>query len=91
MEFNGLPPNLNLSHFVNNVKTTSSRLVRREFAHQLNRIYRKPVFWSRSYCIDQAIRRAAGCARVMFRLAPEAAFTPTLAAPRLEHWRQLGR
>jgi putative transposase len=30
------------------VKTTSSRLVRREFAHQLSRIYRKPVVWSRS-------------------------------------------
>ena len=39
---------------------------------------------------DQAIRRAAGCAGVMFGLAPEAAFTPTLAAPRVEHWRQLG-
>lgn len=61
MEFNGepdhvhallsLPPNLDLSRFVNNLKTTSSRLVRREFAHQLNRVYRKPVFWSRSYCI----------------------------------------
>jgi putative transposase len=44
-------PNLDLSRFVNNVKTTSSRLVRREFAHQLSRICRKPVFWSRSYCI----------------------------------------
>jgi hypothetical protein len=28
------------------VKTTGSRLVRREFAHPLNRIYRKPLFWS---------------------------------------------
>ena len=61
MEFNGeadhvhillsLPPNLDLSRFVNNLKTTSSRLVRREFADQLRRVYRKPVFWSRSYCI----------------------------------------
>jgi len=61
LEFNGeadhvhvlmsLPPNLDLSHFVNNVKTTSSRLVRRDFADQLRRVYRKPVFWSRSYCI----------------------------------------
>jgi putative transposase len=61
MEFNGeadhvhalvsLPPNLDLSRFVNNLKTTSSRLLRREFAHQLSRVYRKPVFWSRSYCI----------------------------------------
>jgi len=61
MEFNGetdhvhalikLPPNLDLSRFVNNVKTTSSRLIRRDFADQLSRVYRKPVFWSRSYCI----------------------------------------
>lgn len=62
IEFNGeadhvhllisLPPNLDLSAFVNNLKTTSSRLVRRDFADQLNRVYRgKPMFWSRSYCI----------------------------------------
>lgn len=62
VEFNGeadhvhalieLPPNLDLSSFVNNVKTTSSRLIRRDFADQLNHVYRgKPVFWSRSYCI----------------------------------------
>jgi putative transposase len=62
IEFNGepdhvhilceLPPNLNLSRFVNNLKTTSSRLIRRDFADQINFIYRgKPVFWSRSYCI----------------------------------------
>ena len=61
MEFNGeadqfhalvsLPPNLDLSRFVNNLKTTSSRLVRRECGDQLRRAYRKPVFWSRSYCI----------------------------------------
>jgi putative transposase len=45
-----LPPNLDLSMFVNNLKTTSSRLLRKEFADKLNRVYRKPVFWSRSYC-----------------------------------------
>lgn len=61
IEFNGeadhvhtlleLPPNLDLSRFVNNVKTTSSRLIRRDFGEQLAHVYRKPVFWSRSYCI----------------------------------------
>ncbi len=61
IEFNGeadhvhalieLPPNLDLSRFVNNVKTTSSRLIRRDFGEQLSYVYRKPVFWSRSYCI----------------------------------------
>ena len=61
LEFNGeadhvhllvaLPPNLDLSRFVNNLKTTSSRLLRKEFADRLKRVYHKPVFWSRSYCI----------------------------------------
>lgn len=61
IEFNGeadhvhalieLPPNLDLSRFVNNVKTTSSRLIRRDFERELAKVYRKPVFWSRSYCI----------------------------------------
>jgi putative transposase len=46
-----LPPNLDLSIFVNNLKTTSSRLLRKEFVDKLRRVYRKPVFWSRSYCI----------------------------------------
>ena len=46
-----LPPNLDLSNFVNNLKTTSSRLLRKEFAEHLASVYRKPAFWSRSYCI----------------------------------------
>jgi putative transposase len=61
-EFNGeadhlhalvsLPPSLDLSIFVNNLKTTSSRLLRRDFREHLDQIYRrKPVLWSRSYCI----------------------------------------
>lgn len=45
-----LPPNLELSGFVNSLKTTTSRLIRKEFASQVNRFYRKPVLWSRSYC-----------------------------------------
>jgi len=39
------------SVFVNNIKTVSSRLIRKEFAEHLKKIYWKPVFWSRSYCI----------------------------------------
>jgi putative transposase len=46
-----MPPNLDLSRFVNNLKTTTSRLIRKEFAAEVNRVYRKPVLWSRSYCI----------------------------------------
>jgi putative transposase len=45
-----LPPNLDLSRFVNNLKTTTSRLIRKEFADEVNRFYRQPVLWSRSYC-----------------------------------------
>ncbi|WP_134391482.1 IS200/IS605 family transposase, partial [Candidatus Methylacidiphilum fumarolicum] len=46
-----LPPNLGLSRFLNNLKTTSSRLLRREFATTVARFYRKAVLWSRSYCV----------------------------------------
>ena len=45
-----LPPNLELSGFVNNLKTTTSRLIRKEFATEINKVYRKPVLWTRSYC-----------------------------------------
>ena len=61
LEFNGeadhvhmlvkLPPNLDLSRFVNTLKTTTSRLLRRDFAERLSSVYWKPVLWSRSYCI----------------------------------------
>lgn len=61
LEFNGEPdhvhmllslnPKVQPSVFVNNLKTVSSRLIRKEFAEQLQNIYWKPVFWSRSYCI----------------------------------------
>jgi hypothetical protein len=46
-----LPPNLDLSRFVNTLKTTSSRLLRKDFSEQLEKLYRQPVFSSRSYCI----------------------------------------
>lgn len=46
-----LPPTVELSKFANNVKTTTSRLIRRDFSEYLAQFYRKPVFWSRSYCV----------------------------------------
>lgn len=46
-----LSPTVQLSTFVNNLKTVSSRLIRKEFGGELARWYRKPVFWSRSYCV----------------------------------------
>lgn len=61
LEFNGekdhvhlllsLNPKVQPSKFVNNLKTVSSRLIRKQFAEELSRIYFKPVFWSRSYCL----------------------------------------
>jgi putative transposase len=62
IEFNGEPDHIHLlldlnpkiapSIFVNNLKTVSSRLIRRDFLPYLKKFYWKdPVFWSRSYCI----------------------------------------
>lgn len=62
LEFNGeadhlhllfsLNPKVTPSKFVNNLKTVSSRLIRKEFLEHLKKFYlNKPVFWSRSYCI----------------------------------------
>jgi putative transposase len=61
LQFNGEPDHLHLlvelnpkvqpSKFVNNLKTVSSRLIRKEFTTDLKTVYWKPVFWSRSYCI----------------------------------------
>lgn len=62
IEFNGEPDHIHLlielnpkiapSVFVNNLKTVSSRLIRRDFLAYLKKYYwKEPVFWSRSYCI----------------------------------------
>ena len=44
-------PSIDLSKFVNNLKTVSSRLTRKEFAEHLGKFYWKPVLWTRAYCI----------------------------------------
>jgi putative transposase len=46
-----LPPTAEPAKFVNNLKTTTSRLLRRDFAAELGKFYRKPVLWSASYFI----------------------------------------
>ena len=62
LEFNGeadhvhlllaLNPKVAPSVFVNNLKTVSSRLIRKDFKEELSKVYyKKPVFWSRSYCV----------------------------------------
>lgn len=61
IEFNGAEDHVHLlfqtnptvqpSKLVNNLKTVSSRLIRRDFRPHINSVYRKPVFWQRSYCL----------------------------------------
>ena len=61
VEFNGeldhvhliiaLNPKVDPSKLVNNLKTVTSRIIRKEFSDHVKKFYWKPVFWSRSYCI----------------------------------------
>lgn len=44
-------PKTPLTKLVNNLKTVSSRLLRKEFGKHLDRFYHKPVLWSPSYAI----------------------------------------
>lgn len=46
-----LPPKHAVSDFVNALKTSSSRLIRKEYADHLKPYYWKPVFWSKSFCV----------------------------------------
>ncbi|WP_083764321.1 IS200/IS605 family transposase (plasmid) [Borrelia recurrentis] len=44
-------PNIQPSTFINNLKTVSSRLIRKKYSTHLDKYYWKPYFWSRSYCL----------------------------------------
>ncbi|MGD1712952.1 IS200/IS605 family transposase [Hydrocoleum sp. CS-953] len=44
-------PSVMLSKLVNNIKTVTSRRLRKEFAEQINAVYWKDVFWNGSYFI----------------------------------------
>lgn len=44
-------PQTQLSKLVNNFKTVSSRLIRKEFKGHIDKYYWKPFFWSPSYCL----------------------------------------
>ncbi|MBW4048578.1 MAG: IS200/IS605 family transposase [Proteobacteria bacterium] len=46
-----LPPHRAVSECVNALKTNTSRLLRRDFGAELERVYRSPVRSSRSYCV----------------------------------------
>ena len=44
-------PSMELSKFINNLKTVSSRMIRKEFKEHLAKFYWKPYFWTRAYFI----------------------------------------
>lgn len=52
------PPQVQLSTLVNNYKTVTARLLRKEFSDQLSKYYWKPVFWSQSYFIGTVSERS---------------------------------
>ena len=61
VEFNGepdhvhllisYPPHVQLSKLIANLKTVSSRLIRKEFPDHIGRFYDKPVFWTGAYFV----------------------------------------
>lgn len=46
-----LHPDNNISQLVASLKSASSRIIRKEFKTEIDRVYSKPVFWSGSYYI----------------------------------------
>ena len=46
-----ISPQTQLSKLINNYKTVTSRLIRKEFSEELRPYYWKPYFWSDSYFI----------------------------------------
>ncbi|WP_169392250.1 MULTISPECIES: IS200/IS605 family transposase [Psychrobacter] len=46
-----LHPNIMPSKFINNLKTVTSRLIRKEFSNHFSAFYNKPVLWTRAYCL----------------------------------------
>jgi putative transposase len=61
IEFGGEADHINLllemhpalmpSKFINNLKTVTSRLIRKEFSQHLRTYYWKRVLWTRAYCL----------------------------------------
>ena len=44
-------PDNNISQLVASLKSSSSRIIRKQFKAEIDRVYSKPVFWSGSYYI----------------------------------------
>ena len=51
-------PSLNLSQLIANLKTVSSRLIRKEYSDYLSKYFWKPYFWSSSYGLKSISRGA---------------------------------
>ncbi len=47
-------PTIMPGKFINNLKTVTSRLIRKEFSDHLKGYYWKPVLWTRAYCLITA-------------------------------------
>ena len=47
-------PAMDLSKLINNLKTVTSRLIRKTFPTHLKKYYWKPAFWTRAYCLISA-------------------------------------
>lgn len=53
-------PNIMPSKFINNLKTVTSRIIRKEFSAHLRKYYwkkpalKKPALWTRAYCLITA-------------------------------------
>ncbi len=47
-------PNIMPSKFINNLKTVTSRLIRKEFSQHLKAYYQESVLWTRAYCLITA-------------------------------------
>lgn len=47
-------PNIMPSKFINNLKTVTSRRIRKEFADHLAGYYSQSVLWTRAYCLITA-------------------------------------
>ena len=52
------PPQVQLSKLINNYKTVSARMIRKEFGEFLKPYYLKPYFWSMSYFICTVSERS---------------------------------
>lgn len=44
-------PAMDMSKLINNLKTVSSRLLRKSFESHLKKFYWKPKLWTRAYCL----------------------------------------